>query len=90
MLSGFLARIPQEVYLCDKVADCAPYYLRADPCAAPLIFGIRGKVVLGHITPNLIPLQTAVQQSCPEPKPACAPQPVRYDCIRHLCTVLPR
>lgn len=85
MLSGFLAQLPEQVYLCDTTQDCGAYYLRADSCEPPVILGILGNKMVGDNAGKLVPLQTAVRRFCPEPEIACAPVVVPFACVENRC-----
>lgn len=85
MLSGFLAQLPEQVYLCDTTEDCGAYYLRAGSCEPPVILGILGNQMVGDNAGKLVPLQTAVRRFCPEPEIACAPVVVPFACVDNRC-----
>lgn len=86
-LRGFVRNMPAMAYLCDKTADCRPYFLYAEPCAPPVILGLAGDRYVGNMTPGLIPLQAKVRAVCPEPEHACSPIIPAFACVKNVCRV---
>lgn len=86
-LRGFVGSLPGMAYLCDKTADCRPFFLYAEACAPPVILGLAGDRYVGNITPALIPLQAKVRAACPEPEHACSPIIPAYACYKNMCRV---